>query len=113
MRLPELLAPAGSREAFKGAVSAGADAVYLGGMKFGARAYAANFSEEEIITSLREAHILGKKIYLTLNILTRESEMEETLAFAEHMCMTKWNTRNGDDLKYWQDSVPCNCPNQR
>lgn len=85
MRLPELLAPAGSREAFKGAVSAGADAVYLGGMKFGARAYAANFSEEEIITSLREAHILGKKIYLTLNILTRESEMEETLAFAERM----------------------------
>ena len=85
MRLPELLAPAGSREAFLGALSAGADAVYLGGMKFGARAYAANFSEQEIAESLREAHILGRKIYLTLNVLTRESEMEETLSFAERM----------------------------
>ena len=85
MKLPELLAPAGSREAFRGALCAGADAVYLGGMKFGARAYAANFSEEEIIESLREAHILGRKIYLTLNILTKESEMEETLSFAGRM----------------------------
>ena len=49
--LPELLAPAGSRMAFLGAISAGADAVYLGGEKFGARAYAENFSKEEIIRS--------------------------------------------------------------
>ena len=83
--LPELLAPAGSRMAFLGAISAGADAVYLGGEKFGARAYAENFSKEEIIRSIREAHILGKKVYLTLNVLTKESELEETVSFAQDL----------------------------
>ena len=80
--LPELLAPAGSRKAFLGALAAGADAVYLGGEKFGARAYAENFTKDEIIRSIREAHILGSKVYLTLNVLTKESEMEETVEFA-------------------------------
>jgi len=83
--LPELLAPAGSRKAFLGAVKAGADAVYLGGEKFGARAYAENFTKEDIIRSVREAHILGKKVYLTLNVLTKESELEETVSFAEEL----------------------------
>ena len=73
----ELLAPAGSREAFLGALSAGADAVYLAGQKFGARAYAGNFTEEELTESLREAHLLGRKIYLTVNTLTREEELPE------------------------------------
>ena len=73
----ELLAPAGSREAFLGAISAGADAVYLAGQKFGARAYAGNFTEEELTESLREAHLLGRKIYLTVNTLTREEELPE------------------------------------
>ena len=82
-KLPELLAPAGSRKAFLGAVKAGADAVYLGGEKFGARAYAENFTKEDIIRSVREAHILGRKVYLTLNVLTKESELEETVSFAE------------------------------
>ena len=82
-RLPELLAPAGSRKAFLGALKAGADAVYLGGEKFGARAYAENFTREDIVRSVREAHIFGKKVYLTLNILTKESELEETVEFAE------------------------------
>ena len=81
-KLPELLAPAGGRKAFLGAVKAGADAVYLGGEKFGARAYAENFTKEEIIQSIREAHILGRKVYLTLNVLTKESELDETLEFA-------------------------------
>lgn len=80
--LPELLAPAGSRRAFLGALAAGADAVYLGGEKFGARAYAENFTQEDIIRSIREAHIFGKKVYLTLNVLTKESELEETVNFA-------------------------------
>ena len=71
--------------AFLGASSAGADAVYLGGEKFGARAYAENFSKEEIIRSIREAHILGKKVYLTLNVLTKESELEETVSFAQDL----------------------------
>ena len=81
-KLPELLAPAGSRKAFLGALKAGADAVYLGGEKFGARAYAENFTTEEIIQSVREAHIFGRKVYLTLNVLTKESELDETVDFA-------------------------------
>ena len=82
-KLPELLAPAGSRKAFLGALKAGADAVYLGGEKFGARAYAENFTFEDIVRSIREAHIFGCKVYLTLNVLTKESEFEETLDFAK------------------------------
>ena len=84
-KLPELLAPAGGRQAFLGAVKAGADAVYLGGEKFGARAYAENFTREEIIKSIKEAHILGRKVYLTLNVLTKESEMPETMEFAQSL----------------------------
>ena len=84
-KLPELLAPAGSRKAFLGALKAGADAVYLGGEKFGARAYAENFTEEDIIRSIREAHIFGRKVYLTLNVLTKESELKETVDFAMNL----------------------------
>lgn len=71
----ELLAPAGSYEAFLGAVNAGADAVYLGGHQFGARAYADNFDADEIVRALRVAHFYGKKIYLTVNTLLKEREM--------------------------------------
>lgn len=71
----ELLAPAGSYDAFLGAVNAGADAVYLGGQQFGARAYADNFTTEEIVRALRVAHFYGKKIYLTVNTLLKEREM--------------------------------------
>lgn len=85
MHTVELLAPAGSREAFLGALSAGADAVYLAGQKFGARAYAGNFTEEELILSLREAHLLGRKIYLTVNTLTREEELPELTEFVSRM----------------------------
>lgn len=73
----ELLAPAGNYESFLGAVHAGADAVYLGGEKFGARAYADNFTEEELCRCLRYAHLYGKKVYLTLNTLVKEKEMSE------------------------------------
>ena len=73
----ELLAPAGNYEAFLGAVNAGADAVYLGGEKFGARAYADNFTTEEICRAIHIAHFTGKKIYLAVNTLTKESELAE------------------------------------
>ena len=79
----ELLAPAGSKEALIGAFSAGADAVYLGGERFGARAYADNFSTEEIISSLSGAHVLERKIYLTANVLTREDELPELVRFVK------------------------------
>lgn len=70
----ELLAPAGNAEGFYGAVHAGADAVYLGGSRFGARAYADNFTTEELTACIRYAHIWGRKVYLTVNTLVRESE---------------------------------------
>ena len=77
----ELLAPAGSRESFLGALAAGADAFYLAGQKFGARAYADNFSAEELDQTIREAHLFGKKVYLTVNTLTREDELPELVEF--------------------------------
>ena len=73
----DLLAPAGNREAFLGAVHAGADAVYLGGEKFGARAYADNFSREELIACIRYGHIHGCRTYLTVNTLMKEQELAE------------------------------------
>ena len=74
MKKVELLAPAGNYEAFLGAIHAGADAVYLGGEKYSARAYADNFSDEEVISAIRYAHILGKKVYLTINTLMKQDE---------------------------------------
>ena len=74
MQKVELLAPAGNYEAFIGAICAGADAVYLGGEKYGARAYADNFSNEEIISAIRYAHIFNRKVYLTINTLMKENE---------------------------------------
>ena len=64
---PELLAPAGDYSCFRAALKAGADAVYIGGQKFGARAFAGNFSDEEVVEALKEAHFYGKKLYLTVN----------------------------------------------
>lgn len=73
--LPELLAPAGSFEHLKAAVAAGADAIYIGGEKFGARAYAHNFSKEDMIDALQFAHFHERKLYLTVNTLMKESEL--------------------------------------
>lgn len=77
----ELLAPAGNFACFQAAINAGADAVYLGGEKFGARAYAGNFSTEEIIEALRIAHIFGRKIYLTVNTLVKEQEFQALIPY--------------------------------
>lgn len=77
----ELLAPAGNIEGFYGAIHAGADAVYLAGTKYGARAYADNFSEEEIIQCIKYAHLWKRKVYLTVNTLVKEEELEELPAF--------------------------------
>lgn len=74
---PELLAPAGSPEAFYGVIGAGADAVYLGGMRFGARAYAENFTEEELVDCIRFARLFKVKVYVTVNTLLTERELEE------------------------------------
>lgn len=72
----EILSPAGSYAAFEAALKAGADAVYVGGSRFGARAYAENFAEEELIQAVREAHFYEKKLYLTVNTLLKEEEID-------------------------------------
>ena len=77
----ELLAPAGNYESFLGAIHAGADAVYLGGEKFGARAYADNFTTEEICRAILYAHIFDRKVYLTVNTLVKEEELEELIPY--------------------------------
>ena len=76
-RRAELLSPAGNEEGFYGAVHAGADAVYLAGARFGARAYADNFTTESLTACIRYAHLLGRKIYLTVNTLLKEDELSE------------------------------------
>lgn len=75
----ELLAPAGSFEIFKAVIAAGADAVYVGGNAFGARAYANNFSEEELLEAIDYAHLHHRKLYLTVNTLFKEKELKEQL----------------------------------
>lgn len=75
----ELLAPAGSYEIFSAVLKAGADAVYLGGSRFGARAYANNFSAEELRRAIDEAHIHDRQLYLTVNTLFKEEELEGEL----------------------------------
>lgn len=73
----ELLAPAGNLEIFKGVIESGADAVYVGGSMFGARAYANNFTEEELLEAIDFAHLRGVKVYLTVNTLIKNSELSK------------------------------------
>ena len=68
----EILAPAGSMECLRAAVAAGADAIYLGGTKFGARAYAQNLSEEDLVQAIEYVNIHVRKIYMTVNTLLKD-----------------------------------------
>lgn len=75
----ELLAPAGSFEILKAVIKAGADAVYVGGSQFGARAYANNFTEEELLEAIDYVHLRGKKLFLTVNTLFKNHEVNDSL----------------------------------
>lgn len=77
----EILAPAGSFESMKAAVAAGADAVYIGGNKFGARAYADNLDEDRMKEAIDYAHLHGCRIYMTVNTLVKEREMKELYSY--------------------------------
>lgn len=79
MKKVELLAPAGSFDALRAAVNAGADAVYMGGTKFGARAYADNPDEDGMIKAIEFCHLRGKKLYMTVNTLFKEEELLDGL----------------------------------
>ena len=81
MKKVELLAPAGNYESFLGAIHAGADAVFLGGVKFGARAFADNFDEDTLKRAIYYAHLFDRKVYLTLNTLMKQAELEEVEEF--------------------------------
>jgi U32 family peptidase len=96
--LPELLAPAGSPESLRAAIAAGADAVYLSGKRFGARKYAANFSEDEIQEGIRLAHTCGVRIYVTVNTLIHDRELK---GVAEYLI---WLYAAGVDAVLVQDT---------
>lgn len=85
MRKIELLAPAGSMESLQAAVQSGADAVYLGGSKFSARAYASNFDNEKMAEAVRYCHIYGVKVHVTINTLLKDSELEEAVDYARFL----------------------------
>lgn len=85
MKLIELLSPAGSMESLYAAVLNGADAVYIGGNKFSARAYADNFDEESLKAAVNYCHQYGVKLYVTLNTLIKESELENALNYASFL----------------------------
>lgn len=83
MNFLELLAPVGSYPALVAAVESGADAVYLAGKSFGARAYADNFGEEELAAAVRFAHLRGVLVYITVNTLVDTAELKELAAYLQ------------------------------
>lgn len=97
MKKIELLAPAGNMESLIAAISAGCDAVYISGKKYGARAFANNFSFEELIESIRIAHLYDVKVYVTVNTLIYDSEMDDFLKYIEFLY------RNNVDAIIMQD----------
>ncbi len=97
-QLPELLAPAGSPAAFRAAVAAGADAVYLGGKRFGARRYAPNFTDDEIREAVRYAHAHGIRVYVTVNTLVHDRELADVVEYL------LWLSSIGTDAVLVQDT---------
>ena len=90
MMKKELLAPAGSYESLVAAVQGGADAVYLSGKSFGARKFAANFDLEELKEAVSYCHIRDVKVYVTVNTLIKDSEVEELLGFVGGFIHWMW-----------------------
>lgn len=85
MKRIELLAPSGNLETLKVAIAAGADAVYIGGYAYSARSYADNFSNEEIIEAINYAHLYGVKIYVTVNTLIYDDEVETFINYIDFL----------------------------
>ena len=85
MKKVELLAPAGNMESLKAAINAGCDAVYLGGYMFGARSFAGNFSDEELIEAIKYAHLYGVKVYVTVNTIIYEREVNMFMEYIDFL----------------------------
>ncbi|MDE6292970.1 MAG: U32 family peptidase, partial [Bacilli bacterium] len=83
--MKELLVPVGNMDSLRVAVHNGCDAVYLGGKKFGARAYAANFDDEEMVKAIKFCHLYGVKLYVTVNTLIHESELSSVLDYLKFL----------------------------
>lgn len=95
--MKELLVPVGNMESLKAAIMSGADAIYLGGKKFGARAFAGNFNDEEMILAIKYAHLYGVKVYVTVNTIVYESELESVYNYCLFL------HKNGVDALIVQD----------
>ncbi len=98
----EVLAPAGSWESLEAAVRAGADAVYLGGPAFGARASAKNFSREELRAAVEYCHARGVRVHVTVNTILKEGELEEALAFVQFLCGLPVDAVLVQDMGLWR-----------
>ena len=85
MKKVELLSPAGNKEMLKSAIHNGADAVYLSGIKFGARKFADNFTNEELVNAIKYAHLYGVKVYVTINTLIKDNEVKDFIEYVEFL----------------------------
>ena len=81
----EILSPAGNMECFKAAIEGGANAIYIGGKNFGARAFSPNFSDEEIVLAITLAHKYGIRVYITVNTLIYEDEVEDFMKYIDFL----------------------------
>ena len=97
MKNIELLSPAGNMESLKAAVSAGCDAVYLSGKKYGARAFAANFNDDELVEAINYCHLYDVRVYVTVNTLIYEREMDDFIKYVDFLY------RNNVDAVIMQD----------
>lgn len=83
--MTELLAPAGNMEALQAAINAGADAIYVGGSRFNARAYATNFDIEELRTAVKLCHLHGVRLFVTINTIYKEEEIEDLYSYLNEL----------------------------
>ena len=97
MKKTELLSPAGNLETLKVAVQNGADAIYMAGKKFGARAFSENFNDDEIIEAINYCHLYGVKIYITINTIVYDDEVEDFINYVDFIY------KNGVDAVIIQD----------
>ncbi|MDY0295682.1 MAG: hypothetical protein RBQ71_07750, partial [Acholeplasmataceae bacterium] len=85
MSQPEILAPAGTKEAFIGAINAGTHAVYHAGKRFGARAYANNFDDEQLIEAINYAHLRGVLVFVAINTVVYDDEIDDLLSYTDFL----------------------------
>ena len=97
MKKVELLSPVGNKEMLYQAIHNGADAVYLSGTNYGARKFANNFTNEELVSAIKYSHLYGVKVYVTVNTLIYEKELNDVLEYIEFL------HKNGVDAVIMQD----------